>query len=705
MVILDLDARLLSLNQRGLDVLGIPDFPACHLMPLTSFWSGEAGAQLESALGAARSGESRTFAGPGQTFTGAPRWWSVTVAPLRDEAGQVTYLLAALRDVTAQTTTELARQGVQANLHLQAQGLERRVQEQTLELEARATALDAFVRFTEAVGTDIDQRRLAQQAAEVVQAHVHEVSVAYYELDAPANVWRRADWSGNERVDVVTWLPADVPVHAPEFSEAVRRGEPVFVEGRGDAPVNPQDFAAGFAPVTVRGEVSAIIAVGRPADRWTARDQAIVRAVVRGLSLALERAEQALELTRQRDDLDRRAQQLETLLLLTEDQGEAPDPLTLIGRAQELVLELLPPGFAAYYEAQGGRWQVRVQTGEARSAAMQALIDAGFPVGTTPSFDQVAHSSEPAFVDVYDTAADVDPAEAQDVAAHATLPLITGGRVRGLFNVPLFGSRSWNPSDEAVLITTMQHLGVVIERLERSAQLIRSNAELQASNQELEAFTYSVSHDLRTPVRHVEGFATLALKELERGDVARAERHLRVVVGAAERMESVLDAMLTLSRAGRSALTVQAVCLTELVDQVLKDVTLLDPDHAVTWTVDPLPVVQGDPGALEQICRHLLENAVKFSPGPARVHVWAQERPQEWALFVQDDGVGFDPVYAGRLFGAFQRLHTQREFAGAGIGLATVKRLVTRHGGQVWAEGRAGQGATFGFTLPKTPGP
>ncbi|WP_170928494.1 GAF domain-containing protein [Deinococcus hopiensis] len=174
------------------------------------------------------------------------------------------------------------------------------------------------------------------------------------------------------------------------------------------------------------------------------------------------------------------------------------------------MLTLLPPGFAAYYEAQGGRWQLRTQTGAVRSAGMQALMDAGFPVGRTPSFDQVAQTGEPSFVEAYDAEADVgpalDPEVTQGVVAHATLPLIVGGEVRGLFNVPLFESRSWTASDQAVLTTATQHLAVVVERVERSAQLVRSNTELQASNQEPEAFTW---------------FATLARRDPAQGDLAR----------------------------------------------------------------------------------------------------------------------------------------------------------------------------------------
>lgn len=501
-------------------------------------------------------------------------------------------------------------------------------------------------------------------------------------------------------------MQAGIPLEAPDFAEAVRRWEPVFVGGW-DAEENALSEAtvygaAGFLPLVIDGQVQAIFAVGkRVATTWPERDQAIVRAVARGLCLALERAIQAGQLRQQRDDLDRRTQQLETLLQLTEDLSETPDAATLIRRAQASVLSLLPPGFAAYYEPQAGRWRLQVQTGEAGSIEVQALLDAGFPLGQTPSFDEVARTGEPAFVEVYDPGTDVEEEVAQRVAAHATLPLLVGGQVRGLFNVPLFESPSWTAADRAVLLTTVRHLGAIIERTERSAQLVRSNAELQAANQELEAFTYSVSHDLRTPVRHVDGFATLAGRELARGDLARTERHLGVVVEAAGRMDTLLDAMLTLSRAGRAVLNLQAVPLGRLAEQAVNDVTLLFPDRAVSWTVEPLPTVEGDAATLQQVMGHLMENAVKYSPDQVQVRVWAEEREQEWAILVQDQGIGFDPLYAGKLFGAFQRLHNQQEFPGSGIGLATVKRIVTRHGGRVWAESTLGAGATFGFSLPR----
>ncbi|ASN82714.1 ATP-binding protein [Deinococcus ficus] len=857
--VLDLDARLLAMNRGGQQVMEVTDFQQCQHLLWTSVWDAEDRVRVEAALNAARAGETTTFEAPARTFAGTPKWWKVSVSPLRNDEGQLTHLLAISSDITARKAAEDAAQG---ELRRHASTLEQRVHQQTRaleafaeftttaanstdlrvlgeaatqilhnavdgafsgfylmqgdaavplafsantpaaiiaaheasvpvttpvvaeafrsgrttvtigddgralsaghggalsvtpymtagrpfafltagvprhvwtepeqaivasvgqglglalqrvrhaeELEERSIALDAFVNFTEAVGVETNLHRLAQQAMDVVQANIDDVSVGYYERDVAAGVWRGVVWSAELSPEIVEQVQAGVPLDAPDFAEAVRTGQPVFVEGW-DAENNSLSEAsaygaAGFVPILIGGEAQAIFAVGkRVTQRWSARDQAIVRAVVRGLALAVERAVQAQQLTQQRDDLNRRAHELETLMQLTDNLTDSPDIPALIRRTQGLVLGLLPPGFAAYYEPQGGRWRLRAQTGPASSEALQTHMNAGFPLGQTASFDQVARSGQAAFVEVYDQGTDVDPDVARGVAAHATLPLMVGGRMRGLFNVPLFESRRWTAADQAVLVTAVQHLGVAIERIERTAQLAQSNAELQEANQELEAFTYSVSHDLRSPVRHVEGFATLARRELGQGNPDKAGRHLTVVAEAAERMNTLLDGMLTLSRAGRAVLNLQAVPVQRLIDQAQKDVTLLFPDRSVNWIVEAMPTIQGDAATLQQVVSHLLENAVKYSDGrgEVQVHVWVEERPQEWALFVRDTGVGFDPQYAGKLFSAFQRLHTQKEFAGAGIGLATVKRIVTRHGGRVWAHGSVGGGATFGFTIPK----
>lgn len=237
----------------------------------------------------------------------------------------------------------------------------------------------------------------------------------------------------------------------------------------------------------------------------------------------------------------------------------------------------------------------------------------------------------------------------------------------------------------------------------RTRELSEERAALQTSNEELEAFNYSVSHDLMTPVRHVQGFAQLAAKHLDDPDKAR--RFLGIVEQGAQRMEALIGAMLTLSRTGRRELILGSVDLADVMTQAQMDVRPKILVRPVDWRIGPLPHVQGDRVMLQQVMTNLLDNAVKYTHGrqPAVIEVWAEEDAQQWTIHVRDNGAGFDPAYASRLFGIFQRLHRQDEFEGTGIGLSAVRRIIMRHGGTVSATGAPGQGATFTFTLPKRP--
>ncbi len=241
---------------------------------------------------------------------------------------------------------------------------------------------------------------------------------------------------------------------------------------------------------------------------------------------------------------------------------------------------------------------------------------------------------------------------------------------------------------------------------ERTAELNGANAQLLASNRELEAFSYTVSHDLRAPLRNISGFADLLLRRISGRVDAEAERYVGTVSAEAQRLGQLIDSLLGFSRLGRTEMTRGPVDLARLVEAVRAE---LAPEHAgreVEWRIGPLPVVQGDPTLLRQVWANLLGNALKFTRGRAKALIEVGEResaggPREVTLFVRDNGVGFDPKYADKLFGVFQRLHSAREFAGSGIGLANVRRIVNRHGGHVWAEAEVGRGATFSFTLPK----
>jgi PAS domain S-box-containing protein len=238
---------------------------------------------------------------------------------------------------------------------------------------------------------------------------------------------------------------------------------------------------------------------------------------------------------------------------------------------------------------------------------------------------------------------------------------------------------------------------------DRTAELEASNRELAASNRELEAFCYSVSHDLRSPLRAMDGFSSELLRSYS-GQVLdeKGQHYLQRIRAGTQRMGQLIDDLLQLSRISRGELRRERVDLTTTAVAFADELRQRDPDRKVSFEIAPGLTGQGDPGLLKVALENLLENAWKFTskkPG-ATITVGQVNQEGRPAFFVKDDGAGFDMTYADKLFRAFQRLHSEREFPGNGIGLATVQRAIRRQGGQVWAEGRPGEGATFFFTLP-----
>jgi PAS domain S-box-containing protein len=243
-----------------------------------------------------------------------------------------------------------------------------------------------------------------------------------------------------------------------------------------------------------------------------------------------------------------------------------------------------------------------------------------------------------------------------------------------------------------------------IQRL--NTELALRAAQLEDVNRELEAFSYSVSHDLRAPLRHMQGYAEM-LQRATNGELpAKAGRFLQTIIDAGVEMGRFIDELLAYSRLGRTELQTSPVPLDPLVRQVIQDLEMTTKERQIEWKIAPLPVVAGDPTALRQVFVNLIGNAVKYSRNraPAEIEIGvAGEEDGLPVLFVRDNGAGFDMQYAGKLFGVFQRLHRADEFEGTGIGLATVRRVVARHGGRTWAEGVVDQGATFYFTLKPAP--
>ncbi|CAO3402174.1 ATP-binding protein [Azospirillum palustre] len=244
-------------------------------------------------------------------------------------------------------------------------------------------------------------------------------------------------------------------------------------------------------------------------------------------------------------------------------------------------------------------------------------------------------------------------------------------------------------------------VSIVLRKAEEMAAL---NEELRRTNGELAAFSYSVSHDLRAPFRHVTSYAEL-LRSRAGDKLSERERHyLDSIIEAASSAGRLVDGLLHFSQLGRTTLARVEVDVGQLVDEVRH---LLEPDlqgRNVRWTVHPLPGVTGDPTMLRLVVQNLLANAIKYTRDRTdpEIEVGCRSNADAHEFFVRDNGRGFDMAYAGKLFGVFQRLHREEEFEGIGIGLANVRRIVERHGGRVWAEGRLDHGATFHFSLPRS---
>jgi signal transduction histidine kinase len=244
------------------------------------------------------------------------------------------------------------------------------------------------------------------------------------------------------------------------------------------------------------------------------------------------------------------------------------------------------------------------------------------------------------------------------------------------------------------------------EILALNSELAQRAGEVEAVNRELEAFSYSVSHDLRAPLRHIDGYLEMLIDQEGAALSDDAKRHLDVIADSSRHMSGLIDDLLAFSRMGRTELHVERVELEPLVREVIESLEMGTRGREIEWRIEPLPAVRADFSMLRQIFANLLGNAVKYTQrrDAALIEIGcAGEEEGRQVFFVRDNGVGFDMKHAGKLFGLFQRLHHADQFEGTGIGLANVRRIVARHGGTVWAEAEPGRGATFYFSLEAAP--
>jgi len=240
------------------------------------------------------------------------------------------------------------------------------------------------------------------------------------------------------------------------------------------------------------------------------------------------------------------------------------------------------------------------------------------------------------------------------------------------------------------------------EQLEQRVRLRTS--QLESANNELEAFSYSISHDLRAPLRHIAGYVEILKNEAAGQLDKQAGEYLQMIANSARNLGGLIDALLGFSRMGRTQMRTELLSLTDLVEEARRELQCDTENREIDWRIGKLPEVHGDPIMLRQAVIDLVSNALKYTRKlkRAKIEIGAMNSQSEIVFFIRDNGVGFDEKHANKLFGVFQRLHPVGEFEGIGIGLANVRRVIGRHGGRVWAEGRPDAGATFHFSLPKS---
>jgi light-regulated signal transduction histidine kinase (bacteriophytochrome) len=310
------------------------------------------------------------------------------------------------------------------------------------------------------------------------------------------------------------------------------------------------------------------------------------------------------------------------------------------------------------------------------------------------------------------------------VQANLVVPLLQGQHLWGLLCIHhCRAPREWQPLEIEFVSQIANHLGAALQHVELltelraeiverqqaegRAQLLNQElrqaiVELKAVNRELEAFSYSVSHDLRAPLRSIDGFSQALLEDCSDQLDLNGQDHLRRIRSATQRMGQLIDDLLNLSRVTRSEIAMESVNLSQLASRIGTQLQQSQPERRVEFIIQPEVMAQGDPYLLQILLDNLLNNAWKFSSKQAQAQIEFGSTAADdgcTVYFVHDDGAGFDMAYTSKLFSPFQRLHGMQEFLGNGIGLATVQRIVHRHGGRVWADGAVGRGATFYFTL------
>ncbi|MFC4640199.1 GAF domain-containing protein [Deinococcus hohokamensis] len=477
-------------------------------------------------------------------------------------------------------------------------------------------------------------------------------------------------------------------------------------------------------PLVARGQALGVIEFMALSDarRYDGEDVVFAQELARRAALALDNAqlyqasqqagevlertvqERTRELAARTDELGARTRALDAFALLSRDLAVETDRVKLIARAQEILTTLLPRGVLGYFEPVRNRWRLQCHSGDLQDEAFRSALLRGLDQGRTWPLDHPFETAQPLYLDRFEAPGQgMTPEVLAQLQSVAVFPVGTGSVPYGVLVVALYDQHSWTSTDRVLLETALSKVRLALQRAEAVDALAGRTKELEVLNAELDAFTSTVAHDLRAPLRHILTFSELLRRTVGPDLPERAHRHLAMIESSSARLNLLVEALLTFARTSRQPLHLGDVDLNVLVGEAAADLHLEMGTQPVDLQVGPLPTVRGDAVLLRQVLVNLLGNAVKYSSTreTSVVTVRAEETVSETILSVQDNGVGYDPRLADKLFDMFSRLHRADEYEGSGVGLATVKRVLQRHGGRVWSTSVPGSGATFFVALPK----
>jgi len=601
---------------------------------------------------------------------GTELWVHLTVRPVEREDGTIARFQSIVTDITD-------RKNMRAQLETNQAVLESRVQARTAELERVNEELRAEIRERRAI-QEQQQRQLAAMDAAMAGMSIHD----------PDGIFRYA----NQAHASIYGYDAPDQLIGESWRILYDEQEQAYIEAE-VLPVldNGEQWSGDLTGLRPDGSTFPVYLTLTPLDDGG------LACICEDITARKER-EQRLELYTRR---------LEVLRDIDQAILEAQSPAAIAQAAMERLHHLVPCSRSSVAlldrEANEGTVLARYSKG-------QSLLDSGKTLPLSHfQFEDTALEHDVHIVENIRSIKQtplIQQLRKEGIQAFITIAMRMDNDLLGMVNLGTEDPGCFTEQEQRIAQEVTDQLTIAL----RQAQLLeqvqqhteRLEQRVEERTKELESFTYSVSHDLRTPLRAVDGFSRMLLNSHSDQLDDEGQRLLGVIVESAQRMGQLIDDLLALSRLGSREMRSGPIDMNALVDDVIDELDRAHPERDIVFTCDPLPDTCGDRSMVRQAFTNLLSNAVKFTQdeSPTRIRITTDADAEEPTYIIEDNGAGFDMAYADKLFGVFQRLHDDATFEGTGVGLAIVERVVHRHGGQVWAEGSVGEGATFFVTLP-----